>query len=199
MARPMVTVEINEKQMRNYTQTLGDMSRKLPVVLVRSLNRTIKKAKVDTSRAIGREVRLKQGDIKKGIQIRKASKGRLVAIMKLSKKRYGLIKFAARQLKKGVSYAIKRSGGRRRLRTAFRQTMPVRGHKGVFRRKRPSTPRLPIMELRGPSIAGVFQGGIMNRLFGTSKMARQIKKLIRRNLAKNIDGQIKSILRKRGM
>lgn len=198
MARPMITVDVNEKQLRDYTRTLGDMSRKLPVVLVRSLNSTIKKAKVDTSRAIGREVRLKQGDIKKGIQIRKASRGRMVAIMKLSKKRYGLIKFAARQLIKGVSFSIKRSGGRRRLRTAFRQTMPIRGHKGVFRRRKTTTPRLPIVELFGPSIAGVFQGGIMNRLFGTSKMARQIKKLIRRNLVKNIDRQINSILRKRG-
>ena len=198
MARPMVTIEVNERQLRELQRTLGGFSRRMPLIVSRSLNRTIKKAKVDTSRAIRSEVRLKVGDIKKGIRIKQATRSRWIAIMSLTKRRFPLIKFAARQLKKGVSYAIKRSGGRRRIRMGFRKTMPGRGHRGIFRRKRKTTPRLPIVELFGPSIASVFQGGVLNRIIGRSRVSRKIKKLIQINLAKYLTQQIDYSLKKRG-
>lgn len=194
----MVTVEVNQRQLRELQKTLGGFSRKMPLIVSRSLNRTIKKAKTDTSREIRKEVRLKVGDIKKQIKIKKATRSCWLAKMSLATRRIPLIKFAARQLKKGVSYAIKRTGGRRRIRMGFRQVMPGRGHRGVFRRKRKTTRRLPIVELFGPSVGGVFQGGIMNRIIGSSKISRKIKKLIQKNLATNLTRQIDTTLKKRG-
>lgn len=197
MARPMVTIGVNERQLRELQETLGGFSRRMPLIVSRSLNRTIKKAKTDTSREIGKEIRLKQTDIKKKITIRKASRSHWTAIMKLSKSKVPLIKFAAKQLKRGVTYAISRKGGRSRLRMGFIEKMP-RGHRGVFRRHKPTTPRLPIIELFGPSIAGIFQGGMLGRVLGTSKMSRKIKKLIQKNLANNLTKQIDYVLKKRG-
>lgn len=193
----MVTIKVNNKQLKDLQRTLQDIPRKMPLVISRSLNRTIVKAKTETSREIGKEIRLKQTDIKKKITVKKASRSHWTAIMKLSKSRVPLIKFAARQVKRGVTYAISRKGGRSRRSMGFIEKMP-RGHRGVFRRHKPATPRLPIVELFGPSVAGVFQGGKLNRLIGSSKMSRKIKKLIQTNLVKNLTEQIDYVLKKRG-
>ena len=58
-----------------------------------------------------------------------------------------------RQTKKGVTVKMRKDKGRKLFRGAFISTMPS-GHKGSFRRK--GKARLPVLELRGPSVQSIF-------------------------------------------
>lgn len=69
------------------------------------------------------------------------------------------------------------------MESAFIATMPS-GHKGVFRRKGPS--RLSIIELRGPSVGGIFRGA--------AGIARRVTKQAYQKLERNIDDQVKLAL-----
>lgn len=133
--------------------------------VVRALNKTATQVKTQAAREI-RDVgyNLKIGKIKQSIDIRRASKSTLVAVVKASGRPIGLINYAARQTKSGVSVQVK--GGRKVINGAFIATMPS-GHKGVFvrlgdahkkvtRRGKVRWSGLPIKELFGPSIPVAF-------------------------------------------
>ncbi|GAH76076.1 unnamed protein product, partial [marine sediment metagenome] len=62
------------------------------------------------------------------------------------------------------------------------------GHKGVFRRYRPTTKRLPIVELYGPSVGAVFEKA--------GRLAKEVQKEAYKKLEKNIDDQVKLALSK---
>lgn len=133
--------------------------------LPRALNKTADQAKVQASREI-REAgyNLKAAAIKKAINIKRANKGQLVAVINAAGKPIALINYSARSTKAGVSVSVK--NGRKNLRGAFIATMP-NGHTGVFERVGTQHKKvdangkvqwrgLPIKELFGPSIPSAF-------------------------------------------
>ena len=77
------------------------------------------------------EVAIKQAEIRKGIRIVKASTRRLRADVFITGKRIPLIKFGAKQNKKGVSYRIGKGSKRTSVPGAFITQMKT-GHKGAF-------------------------------------------------------------------
>ena len=117
----------------------------------------------------------------------KATFSRWVGTLAISKKKFALIHFKAKQTKKGVTYQIEKSGGRKRIPVAFIRS--PRGAKVVFRRETPQTKRMPIIALNGPSVGVVFE-----RVRG---IARGVTKTAHKNLEKYIDEQIKLALSKR--
>jgi hypothetical protein len=126
----------------------------------RALTRTLASAKVAMSRAVASDAGLKVGYVKDQMSVRvvetAASQGDFVGQLSISGKRIPLIEFSAKgpEPSNGKGRVSARVGGVRKVyRGAFITTMPT-GHRGVFARK--GSKRLPIVELKGPSLPHVF-------------------------------------------
>lgn len=182
-----VEIKFDEAKLRGVQRTLRHIPNAMPKVMCRAINRTTKSAKTETGRRISRTINIKQSAVKKRILMIKATFGRWVGTLAIGEKRFSLIHFKARQTKKGVTYKIEKSGGRKRIPVAFIRS--PRGVKVVFRRETPQTKRMPIIALKGPSLGAVFEGA--------RGIARGVTKAAYRNLEKNIDAQIKLALSKR--
>lgn len=183
-----VEVKYDKAQLERVRRLLREVPNQMSTVMSRGINRTARSAIVEIARRIAAKAKIKQTAIKKGITLHKATRRIWQATLDLTKKRIPLIVFKARQTKKGISYQIEKAGGRKRIPSAFIQTMPS-GHKGVFRRHMPTTKRLPIIEPLGPSIGSLFEGA--------AGIAKDVQKSTAKKLEKNIDAQIKYILEKR--
>lgn len=187
-----VEIKYDEAKLRKIQKMLRDIPNAMPKVMSRAINRTSKSALAEIARKIAAEVKITQAAIKKGIKITKATYTRWQAWLDLHTKRIPLIRFRAKPLKKGVSYQISKTGGRKKITEPARpfiQTMPISGHKGVFRRHTEKTKRLPIVQLFGPSLGGVFEGA--------AGIAAEVQESTTKKLEKNIDAQVAYILSKR--
>jgi len=182
-----IEVKFDEKKLRELQRLLRSVPQELPGLMSKAINRTATSVKAEIARRISAKVKITQKAVKKGMVIRKASRKRWFATVSVGHKRIPLVYFGARQTKKGVSYRIEKSGPRKFIKSAFKQTMPVSGHIGVF--KRTGGNRLPIVQLLGPSPAGVFEGA--------AEIARQVIASSKKTLEKNIDSQVAFILSRR--
>ncbi|HUX15572.1 MAG TPA: hypothetical protein VMW52_03815, partial [Phycisphaerae bacterium] len=161
-------------------------------------------------RAVTAEVRLTQTEIKgRNIHLRTASFRSPWARLWIHGRRIPILQFNARQTRKGVTYALRRHGGRTLIPHAFLATMPT-GHRGVFARTEPKfgyqpgglmlvggrrasgvrKHGLPIVEQYGPSVpavveklpefaAGVFHDAIADKL--QAEIDSQVGLLIERH------------------
>ena len=139
-------------------------------VIARGLTDTARQARRrkggrDAGQLIAEDTGIRPTEVRKHLYVRRAFENHLQSALVAQGKPPTLYKSATgvRQTKKGVSVRI---GNRRKLFPgAFVQTMPVSGHKGIWRRSpasekstgydrrgRPRRNRLPIYELWGPSI-----------------------------------------------
>jgi hypothetical protein len=133
-------------------QSLDRMGQKAPIAVMRALNRTIASANTQAVRAISADLGgIKQSHIRDGILVVRATPGKLEASLNVTGKRLPLIDFKAKQTATGVAYQL--PTGRDFVPHAFIATMRS-GHRGVFLRR--GRKRLPIAELRGPSLPRVF-------------------------------------------
>lgn len=108
------------------------------------------KTKALIAKSVTRELAVAQKVVRSQMaQVRKEPTGAMVTLKKT--RRIPLKKFGARQTKKGVSYRISKTEGRKKIASAFIVTK-LGGH--VF--KRVGKQRLPIQKLFGPSPWGVF-------------------------------------------
>lgn len=127
--------------------------------LVRALNRSIASGKTLAVRLVSQDMGLKVGTVRDLVTVREASAGSLSASLFASAKRIPLIAFGATGPEpsrgRGRGIASKLKGGAGRYPRAFFATMST-GHRGIFQRKA-GAQRLPIQELRGPSIWQAFQ------------------------------------------
>lgn len=181
-----VTVKFDKSKLRRVQRIFKDTPKVIPKIVSRAINRTTTTARAEIARKIAAEVKIKISDIKNKIGRTKATSRRWESILNIKARRIPLMKFGAKQTAKGVSYTIKKSGGRKFIESAFIATMKS-GHQGVFKRK--TAGRLPIIELFGPSVGEVFEG--------SGKIAKEITVSAYKKLQKNIDDQIKLQLAKR--
>jgi len=187
MAEPLVEIKLNEAELARVRKKLSGIRGAMPRVMSRSINRTAASGRVEVARRIASAVKLTQTVVKKAIRLYKATYTRWRANLSLSDKGIPLIRYGARQLKKGVTYQLARGGGRQLMRGAFKATMPS-GHTGVFLRA-PRAGRLPIKEQYGPSLGQLFER--------TSAIAAEIREKMSVTLKKNIDSQVKHELSKK--
>lgn len=129
--------------------------------IVRALNRSMASAKTAAVRLISQDMGLKASDVRDLVRVEEATPTRLTARLFASAKRIPLIRLGAkgREPSRGrpPGVRVRMKGGAGIYPQAFIATMPS-GHRGVFQRKvRLKGPRLPIHELRGPSIWQAFQ------------------------------------------
>ena len=139
----------------------------------RALNKTGKMARTEQSKEIRKTYNITAKRLNEelekvsGPNRATVSKPRaIIRVKKLTKRNPGLQHYGAKQLKKGVSYRIRKDKGRQTLPHAFTATMS-RGAVGVF--VRIGKKRLPIIRKTGPS---VFQ--MMERV-GIGPIKRSVK------------------------
>lgn len=140
----------------------------------RALNRTADIAKTAMSREIREEFNLSKAKVDAKLSIRRATfkAGRLGLEAVLSsrdpsgkRRAINIINFGARQIKAGLSYKIKRSGGRQVKADAFI------GNKGRTAFYRPTSKRLPIKPLQTIDVP---------QMFNTRRINAKVVALIRR-------------------
>lgn len=179
----LVEIKFDEAKLRRIQLMLRDIPRAMPRVMSRAINKTAKSAKTSIARQIATEINMKISVIKKNITLRRASYRIWRAVLEIWTGRIPLINFAAKQTAKGVSYKIDKKGGRETIKSAFIATM-ASGHKGVFKRK--GAARLPIVELRGPSVGEVYRS--------SAGLAQTAERRAYKELERNIDDQVKLVL-----
>jgi len=182
----LIEIKFSEKKLQAIRQTLSGVKGAIPKVMSHAVNRTAESARTQIVRRLASLVNLKQKIIRDSVALSKASYRNWVATVGINTKRIPLINFGARQNKKGLSYIINKTSGRKQIKSAFIATMSS-GHRGAFKRKGPD--RLPIMELRGPSLGEFFRRA--------PTLTRQITREAYRNLERNIDTQVALILKRR--
>lgn len=137
---------------------LQAMGSQAPLIMARALNRAAAAGQTATVRAVSADLGLTQKYVKREIRLDKANRSRPAVALEIRGSRIPLIAFSARGPEpsrgkgRGVSYRL--PTGRGRIPDAFIATMGA-GHRGVFKRR--GKRRLPIVELRGPSIPRVFE------------------------------------------
>lgn len=198
MAKALVEVVIDDKEIKHLERQLAGIRDGMPRVMSRSINKVLSSARTESARQIAGEIKVKVTTARRGMIILKATFEKWFGTITLSARRIPLIEFGARELKKqgGVSYRIEKEGKRKRIPRAFIATMPT-GHKGVFMRKpigvkkgsaivrrrgAPLVPRLPIGELRGPSIKDVFRNAPAIIAAVTQKAATGLQKEVSRQI-----------------
>ncbi len=184
----MIDIALSKRDLRRAEALLDGVKNGVPRVIVRSVNKVGVSARRRVVDGIRQTVAIKAKDLRhRYVTLRKANYRRMYATIHISGGRIPLIRWGARQLKRGVSYRINRSGGRKKISGAFIATMDS-GHQGVYKRR--GKARLPIDELHGPSIPQVFQNSAeFSRRVFEQETAKKLKAEVRT--------QLKLVLRRR--
>ena len=180
-----MNVTVKASSVASLKKALEGTSRKLKAEMRIAVNATANKSKSIINKEIRSELATSAKAISPTIRVsRKAAGDELSATVEVKKTgRISLREFGARQGKKGTSYKVSKTKGRKTIPDAFQGPKPGvmkaswRGH--VFRRV--GKTRLPIVKLFGPSPWGVMTVG--NKL-GPSKEQTQaeLEKQVQRRI-----------------
>ncbi len=170
-----VQLKIDEASLKEAQRILRTVPRAFPRVMRRAINRTVDMAATDLKRRTAEQIKLPKGEVARGIGKRKASYSNLSGAVNAVPHRPALTKFkGTRQLKRGVKYRIGTEGFKTILH-GFIATMES-GHRGVFLRK--DIERLPIKELKGPSIWKVISNTPGLLTAANQKAAKNLSKQV---------------------
>jgi hypothetical protein len=148
----MVEVIINDTAGPWLKNLSRQLSREYPRAASAGLNRTADAARSLAVKEIARNIGAKQKTVRDATKVSKANPNKLEARVTAFGKRIPIYDLGARQTAKGVTYKAGEKG-RKLIPSAFIAEMKS-GHVGVF--KRIGKERLPIVELKGPSVPVVF-------------------------------------------
>lgn len=161
---------IDAHQVKAGLEALG---KDAPKASARAINRTLATVNTQAVRGIAEDLGVAQKHVRPSLRIYRANTNSLRGSLQGTGRRIPLYDFAARQTKKGVSYRMQ--GQRKTIASAFIATMRS-GHTGVFARKG-GAKRLPIAELKGPSVPHVFRKHITSalRAFTESEFGKNLR------------------------
>jgi hypothetical protein len=184
----MIGFTVQQRRVNELSKVLKGSDKKIRRQLTIAVNATSKKTQGGIAKQVATELATAQKNIKKAIKIKKkASNSEKVPqaiVSQTETKRIPLRDFGARQNKKGVSYKVSKSKGRKTIQGAFQGPKPGvmksswRGR--VF--KRVGKSRLPIQQLFGASPWGVFV---------KNKMKKPVVKESKQELIKQIERRIR--------
>jgi hypothetical protein len=147
-------IELKLTGLDEFDANLKRLGERAPTVIARALNRAATSARAQLTKDTAADMKpLKVSVVREAFKISNATPSRQIATITARAERIALPKFGARAARgrgRGVTWTMK--GERKSALHAFMATMQS-GHVGVFERK--GKPRLPIAELRGPSVASV--------------------------------------------
>lgn len=115
-----INIEISESDLADVVSLLSGIKDGAATAIYRSVNKGLSHAQTQAVKAIGKELTLKAGRIKKDFSMRKANKANLTGAVWATGQPVGLLSFSARPVKKGYSVKVKRSGSRTLLKHAFK-------------------------------------------------------------------------------
>ena len=179
------TIQVDTAKLKELERLVNGAEKKFKKEMAIAINDTRKKVNSLAAKVITDELFTAQKNVRDVFAFQKATDTQLAATITIKKtKRLGLRHFGAKQNKKGVSYKISKTKGRRFIASAFRGPMPDRikeSWKGnVF--KREGKARLPIFHKRGPTPRGVYlksDKDPMIRKQGLDELNKQIDRRIR--------------------
>lgn len=188
----MIVTKVEPSHITRMKEAIADTGRQLRKELAIAANAAARKGKSVVNKQIRTELVIKAKDLRPTIRMgRKANTDDITTSVSVSKtQRISLREFGARQTRKGVSYRVSKSSGRRTATGAFQGPSPKvrlvrwRGH--VFTRLKKT--RLPIAKLYGPSAWGVFVVG---------KKIDPSTEQIQAELVKQVERRIRFILLKK--
>lgn len=147
-----VSIRFNTTDFERAVQQLRDRA---PIAIVRALNRSIGSAKTLLVRDTAADMKLRVGDVRDAVTVSNASPANHAVQLHASSKQIPAIAFGARGPEpsrgRGRGVTARLPGGR--YPHAFIAT--IRGRRGVYQRR--GRARIPIAQLRGPSVAHVAQ------------------------------------------
>lgn len=153
-----------------------------------TVNKLATQGRTRINKSIREDWRVKVGAVNRAITIRKAKIGGKESIILGTGSAIPVIDFAARQTKKGVTYAAKKSQGRLLIKSAFIATIQG-GDASVFKRK--FKKRFPINKKFGPAIPQMMKSedqlNVVNELLREKSqptLQHEIEFRIARKLAK---------------
>ncbi len=213
-----LNLRLDASQLEQAKLYFRGIENKIPKLLERTLNKSIRGARTDASKEIRKEVAVKAKNVNKTFKVYKASAKRqkLAAGLESAGRALPLIAYQTRQLKKGVSVNVSKDTGKSVVPHAFIAQMPS-GHKGVFQRQVrsedsdrdiPYTGKskltseqfgairgkskkyaLPIKELYGPSVPSIFK---------RKDLMSRVKVKAQERFNTNFDREMKFLLEKSG-
>lgn len=182
----MLKISVDMDQMVRLRKLLNQNDKRVSREVAIAINATSKTVASDIAKEVTKELATPQKTVKE--QVRKGSRataeklGTTVTLRKSA--RLALRNFGARQNKKGVTYKISKTKGRKLIPSAFQGPRPgavkVSWRGNVFIRA--GKERLPIVKLSGPSPWGVFVKGGRDpvvRRDARKELRKQIEKRLR--------------------
>ena len=142
----MITVSVKD-DFKGLARTLDRAQRKaMPKIIKGTLDRTATQTQTTAIKTIAKETGIKQKDVRKSFKVFKSKTTALVAVIRVRGNAPNLIRFGAKQVKKGVSAAPWRK--KRVFRGAFIGNLG----RTVFVRKNLGDSRSKIKALWGPAV-----------------------------------------------
>jgi hypothetical protein len=132
----------------------SDYAKAFEKAILRTVNRLIVKGRKRATQKVREVYNVKAGDLKQSTRIYRARRARPEALLVISGKKMPLILFGARQRAKGTTVRVKKTAGRKLIRSAFIATMKS-GKIQVWMRKGKS--RLPIRQMFTVSPPKMFE------------------------------------------
>ncbi len=176
----LIRVDVNTDDVLRAVEALKQRAKP---AIARAINRTADSARTAIVRVISKDIALKVSAVRDQVIVQKASADRLTATFRASARRVPLIEFNARGPEpsrgKGRGVSARLPSGAGRYPRAFITTVGQGNHRGVFMRKGEAK-RLPIVELRGPSI---WQSFVKNQQVAVDRATEQLAKNISHELS----------------
>ena len=149
-------IDLKKSGLDKVLDSLKEMDKN--IIAGRTVNKIAAQSKTAASKSIRERYNIKAKTINKYVLLKRAGRGETTAYI-IARKYKGsivnhipLLKMGARQVKRGVSVAI-RKGQRKVIKSAFVSKMKS-GHEAVFIRS--SKKQLPIREVTGPAVADLM-------------------------------------------
>jgi len=210
-------IEVSETDMAQIDNLLGDIKNGATKAMVTSINSTLVTVNTQAAKSVGAYLALTAKRIKQNFRVTKANYSKVSGEFASTGKPIGLINYAARQLKSGVSFKVLRTGSRKTLKHAF--IARGKGKEGDGTRsdklhvwwravvwKRPINPSLSYSALprmfRFPDSGGK-EKGILRRTgpriedaLGSNNIFQPLQELAGETFQKNLGIKIDDILRR---
>jgi len=119
-----------------------------------TINKLLNKGQTAANKKVREVYNVKAKDLRDRTIIKRATNSRVEGFLIVRGRRMPVVVFGARQTKRGVSVLIKRTGGRKLIKSSFLAQMKS-GHLGVYQRL--GNKRLPIKELFTIDIAKMYE------------------------------------------
>lgn len=168
----MIDIQSNIKEATKY---LSDVQRKvIPKATVTSLNKTARTVFKEVKRDVSKDIGLKQKEVAERMYLRKAHKNSQYASIGVRSRYFNLIRFKAKQFKRGVKA---KAWGKTKT---YRGTFIGNDGRTVFTRR--TKRRLPLKGVVGPNPAVEFERRMKNPQFNR-RVVNRFEKVFAHELA----------------